>query len=505
MAEVESGRAGALVKLGILVVILLAGLLIAPRTPLGPYLTREGIFQVMDWLRDHPIAPVIFVALYAGATALAVPGTILTLAGGALFGLYWGTLFNLLAANIGANAAFLIARTLGRDGVRKLMGDDSSVLARLDGIVERHGFQGLLTLRLIPLIPFNALNFGSGLMSLSWRTYAAATVIGIVPGTAVYTFFADALLEGSREATVEAWTRVAFAGVLLVLLSLLPAILKRLGVRLPGMSAVIALLALSAGARGVSAQEGGTLSGFPDNAVLTEVLASVVTDSGVDYARLAEDRSGLDRYLSQLASADPALVEAASVHDRLAFWINAYNACMLKRVIDHYPIGRARGWRGIRNRVAGRPANSVWQIGDVFTGAHCRVAGSNRSQDEIEHDIIRPIGDPRIHFAINCAAVSCPPLAAEAYEGETLEDRLDARVHAFVGDPAQLHVDTSATRPTVRVNRLLDWFNVDFGGRDGIRPFLARYVSGKARKVLEDPNATVSFMEYDWTLNDVSR
>lgn len=505
MAEVKTGRGRALVKLGILVAILLAGFLIAPRTPLGPYLTREGIFQVMDWLRDHPLAPVIFVALYAGATALAVPGTILTLAGGALFGFYWGTLFNLLAANIGANAAFLVARTLGRDGVRKLMGDDSSALARLDGIVERHGFQGLLTLRLIPLIPFNALNFGSGLMSLNWRTYALATLIGIVPGTAIYTFFANALLEGSRDATVEAWTSVAFAGFLLVLLSFLPAILRRLGVRLPGMSAVVVLFMLAAGGRGVSAQEAPSLAGLPDNAVLTEVLASVVTDSGVDYSRLAEDRSGLDRYLAQLAATDPAAVETAPPRDRLAYWINAYNACMLKRVIDHYPIGRARGWQGIRNRVADRPANSVWQIADVFTGAHCRVAGSNRSQDEIEHDIIRPMGDPRIHFAINCAAVSCPPLTAEAYSGETLEDQLDARVRAFVSDPMQLEVDTTARPPAVRLNQVLDWFSVDFGGHDGIRSFLARYVSAEARAVLEDPNATVSFIEYDWTLNDVSR
>ena len=263
MAEVKRGRAGALAKLAVLVVILAGGFLIAPRTPLGPYLTPEGIFRVIDWLRDHPLAPVIFIALYAAATALAIPGTILTLAGGAVFGFYWGTLFNLVAANIGANAAFLVARTLGRDGVRKLMGDDSRALSRLDGIVRRHGFQGLLTLRLIPLVPFNALNFGSGLMSLGWRTYAAATVIGIVPGTAVYTFFANALLEGSREASVEAWSRVAVAGVLLVILSLLPAILKRLGVRLPGMGAVVAFFALLAGAQGVSRTAPGNHARIP--------------------------------------------------------------------------------------------------------------------------------------------------------------------------------------------------------------------------------------------------
>lgn len=505
MAEVKSGRAGPLIKLGILVVILAGGVLIAPRTPLGPYLTREGIFQFVDWLRGEPLAPVIFVALSASAIALAIPGTILTLAGGVIFGFYWGTLFNLMAANIGANLAFLIARTLAGDAVRKLMGDDSSALAKLDSVVSRHGFQGLLTLRLIPLVPFNALNFGSGLTPLSWRTYAIATAIGIVPGSAIYTFFADSLLQGSREATTEAWIRVAFAGGLLVLLSFLPALLKRLGVRLPGMSAVVALFALLAGAGVATAQRPGAGSGLPDNAVFTAVLTSVVNDSRVDYARLAEDRSKLDRYLAELESTDPAAVEAASSDDQLAFWINAYNACMLKRVMDHYPIQRAGGFQGIRNRASGRPANSVWQIGSVFTGDHCPVAGSERSQDEIEHEIIRPMGDPRIHFAINCAAISCPPLIAEAYEGKMLDDQLDARVYAFVSDPLHLEVDTSGGQPAARVNVLLDWFKEDFGGHEGIRSFLAGYVSAGTRAVLEDPNGRLSFIDYDWTLNDIPR
>lgn len=504
MAEVKSGRTGALVKLGILVVIVVGGLLIAPRTPLGPYLNREGIFQFIDWLRGHPLAPVIFVALYAAATALAIPGTILTLAGGALFGFYWGTLFNLLAANIGANAAFVIARNLGRDGVRKLMGDDSRALAKLDSVVSRHGFQGLLTLRLIPLVPFNALNFGSGLMPLTWRSYAAATAIGIVPGCAIYTFFADALLQGSREATREAWILVAVAGVLLILLSLLPALLKRLGVRLPGMGAVIVLFALFTAARGSAAQQAGN-GGLPDHSAFTEVLASVVSGSRVDYARLAEDRAGLDRYLAALSATDPAAVEDASRKDRLAFWINSYNACMLKRVVDHYPIRPARGFQGLRNRASGRPANSVWQIGDAFSGDHCPVAGSERSQDEIEHEVIRPMGDPRIHFAINCAAVSCPPLIAEAYEGTTLDDQLDARVRAFVDDPGQLKADTSGSRPTVRVNQVLDWFKEDFGGHEGIRSFLASHVTGATRDALLDPNGRLGFIDYDWTLNDVPR
>jgi uncharacterized membrane protein YdjX (TVP38/TMEM64 family) len=92
---------------------------------------------------------------------------------------------------------------------------------------------GLLILRLIPLVPFNALNFGSGLTAMRWRDYALATVIGIVPGTLVYVFFADALMQGSTEASAEARIRLFVAGGLLVVLSLVPFIAKRLGFRLP--------------------------------------------------------------------------------------------------------------------------------------------------------------------------------------------------------------------------------------------------------------------------------
>ncbi len=488
-------------KLGVLVALLVAVYVVARYTPAGAYLTREGIFEVIGWLRGHAWAPVIFVGIYASATALAVPGTLLTLGGGAIFGFWWGTLLNLIAANLGANAAFVIARVLGQDGVRHLAGRDSNALAKLDDVVKRHGFQGLLTLRLIPLVPFNALNFGAGLMALRWRTYALATLIGIVPGTAVYTFFADALLQGSQEASSQAFVRVLVAGLLLLLLSFLPALLKRLGVRLPGMGVAVAFAAMAAAVSGARANLAS--QELADHAAFTEVLAAVVVGSRVDYARLAADRSGLDAYVEDLADTDPAAIQAASPDERLAFWINAYNACMLKRVIDNYPIKRAGGFLRIKNAAAGRPENSVWQIGDVFSGDHCEIAGERRSQDEIEHEIIRPMGDPRIHFAINCAAISCPPLISEAYRGSSLGEQLDARVQAFVDDPFQLEVVTENGTAVVRVNTVLDWFNEDFGGVDGIRPFLAPYASGSHREAMEDPDGKLEFIDYDWTLNDV--
>ena len=500
------GRTGAWLKLGAFVLLIVGGFFGVKATPAGPYLTLEGVGDGIEWLRGNAWAAPIFIGIYATATALAVPGTILTLAGGAVFGFWWGTLYNFIAANIGANAAFLIARSLGGDAVRRLIGKDSKVLNKLDDIVEQHGFRGLLTLRLIPLAPFNALNFGSGLMALKWRTYAIATLVGILPGTAIYTFFADSILQGSQEASSAAWLRVLLAGLLLVLLSFLPTILKKMNVRLPGMSTIVVFLSTAVVSMGGLGLSNASAQELPDHTEFTSVVAAVVVDAQVDYAGLAANDAGLRAYLARLDATDISAVTTASREDQLAFWINAYNACMLKRVIEHYPIKKAGGFHGLKNRAAGRPENSVWQIEDVFTGDHCRVAGEERSQDEIEHEIIRPMGDARIHFAVNCAAWSCPPLIDRAYLAETLNEQLDDRVRAFMMDTEHFDVTTEGDRRTVHVNKVLDWFKEDFGGnKEGIRAFFAEFADGDYREALLDPETKVEFFEYDWTLNDIPR
>jgi uncharacterized membrane protein YdjX (TVP38/TMEM64 family) len=499
MAEVKRDT-GALLKLGALAALLVVGALAVAFTPLGGYLSREGIGQAIEWLRASTAAPLIYVALYAAATAIAIPGSILTLAGGAMFGVAWGTLYTTIAANIGANAAFGIARFLGRGGVERLAG---SRLEALDRATENHGFKGLLTLRLIPAVPFNALNFGSGLTSIRWSTYAAATAIGIFPGTLVYTMFADALLAGSQEASREALIRVLLSGALLIVLSFLPAIANRLRVRVPGAAASVGLLLL-----GLQPIAGGVLveraagQELPTHEAFTTLLADVVRQPGVDYEGLAERRAELDDYLALLASVDMGAVNAASREARLAFWINAYNACMLRRVADYYPIEQdGRLLSRLKNSVAGRPANSVWQIPDVFTAKHCRIAGEDRSQDDIEHGIVRPMGDPRIHFVVNCAARSCPVLWPEAFEAETIDEQLDRAVIYFVDSEEHFAVEGS----TVRLNKVLDWFKDDFGGEEGLRTFLASYVSPGTATLLADRSTSIGFFEYDWTLNDIGR
>ena len=212
-------RAGGLwAKLLLLVLIVAAGWL-AVRASGGPV-------ALVATLRHVWWAPFAFVGGYTLAITLGFSGLVLTLAGGAAFGFWWGALLNTLGANLGATGAFWLARWLGRDGVHALLGGR---VAGMDRITHQSGFAWLLRLRLIPVVPFNLLNFASGLTAIPWRTYAAATALGIVPGTLVYTFFADAILSGSQQATREAFVRVAIAGALLVLLTFVPTFAKRAG------------------------------------------------------------------------------------------------------------------------------------------------------------------------------------------------------------------------------------------------------------------------------------
>ena len=279
MAEV--GRdSNALVRLALLAALVAGGALVAAFPPVGDYLGRDGIGQGIEWIRAARAAPLLYVAIYAAATALAIPGSILTLAGGAIFGLVGGTVYTTIGANIGANAAFAVARFLGRDGIQRLAG---SRLDALDRATANHGFRGLLTLRLIPVVPFNALNFGSGLTSIRWPTYAAATAVGILPGTVVYTMFADALLAGSQDASREALSRVLLSGALLIVLSFLPAMAKKVGVRIPGGAATL-LVALT-GLNGIAAS-GPELHAqdVRSHEAFWAVLTEGVRPDAVDYA-----------------------------------------------------------------------------------------------------------------------------------------------------------------------------------------------------------------------------
>ena len=249
---------------------------------------------------------------------------------------------------------------------------------------------------------------------------------------------------------------------------------------------------------------GAVSQDLPDHGRFTDLLEKVVETPLVDYQEVLELRHALDAYVEELGRTEPASLEGASQNEQLAFWLNAYNACMLRLVADNYPIepGGVGFRQGARNVAAGRPDNSPWQIRDVFSGDHCMVAGEERSQDEIEHDFIRPIfQDPRIHFAVNCAAWDCPELRPEAYVGARLDEQLDDQVRIFMDQSRHFRIEEGS--PTVlHVNQVLDWFSEDFGGEDGIPDFFLPYLSDEEPELLRG-EVQVEFIHYDWTLNDV--
>jgi|GEM_PF-437733 len=142
---------------------------------------------VLDSIESHgPVtARVIYVIVYILGTVLLLPGTVLSFAGAVLFGAYEGTLYTWTGATIGATLAYLIGRLLGREFVEQLFGGR---FAAFDQRIREHGFTGLLVIRLLPIFPFNAVNFGCGLTGIRLRDYVLATAIGIVPGTFVYQF-----------------------------------------------------------------------------------------------------------------------------------------------------------------------------------------------------------------------------------------------------------------------------------------------------------------------------
>lgn len=234
-----------------------------------------------------------------------------------------------------------------------------------------------------------------------------------------------------------------------------------------------------------------------------QLLRASVRETRVDYRALKVERARLD---AVLASWDvPVNVEQAwSREQRLAFWINAYNAFTLRAIVDHYPI-RA-GW------FTRAPRNSIRQIDGVWTKLKWRAAGRVVTLDDIEHRILRPeFGDARVHFAINCASISCPPLAEDPYRATTLDAQLDAAARRYLASSEGLRVNGD----TLEVSSIFKWYGDDFilqysplmpGERDvRERAILGAIVNFGPREGAARAQAggvRLAYLEYDWSLND---
>lgn len=474
-------------RLSLFVLVLLGVWFTARTTGVLDELQLERLPVLVREVREFTWVVPAFVVGYAIIATVGIPATPFTLMGGALFGPWLGTLFNWLGATLGATGAYFLARALGRDAVRTLLGSRAGAL---DALAGDQAFASLLRLRLLPLIPFNGLNFGAGLAGVRPGTYVLATAIGIIPGTAVYTYFADALLAGVNGAREAALQRVVIGGVLLVLLSFLPALARR-----AGWMSVAALLGVSSpSVRAVQAQPVTQPSVAPirnevvDHAPFDRMLQLWVTDGMVDYDAFARSRE-FARYLASLAAAQPQRMARA---DQLAYWINVYNAYTIQLINSRK---ERRSIRDINKRF-GITFRSPWAESMVKAG------GRTLTLDDVEHQIIRPTyKDPRIHVALVCAAKGCPPLRGEAYVGSRLEAQLDEQARRFLAQASKNRVDV-ATR-TVYGSPIFTWYRDDFGGTlAGVGAFWARYMpDGAARELVRSGSFKWVDTDYDWTLN----
>lgn len=234
-----------------------------------------------------------------------------------------------------------------------------------------------------------------------------------------------------------------------------------------------------------------------DYKVYDDLLSTYVDEEGwVNYVELQQSRQALDTFNDVLASVDDATLSSWSEEEQIAFWMNAYNSLTLKSIIDQTPL---------------KP--SIKDITGVWRLRKHSINQKEKTLNEIEHDVLRvDFDEPRLHAAIVCAAISCPPLRNEAFTGEKLDEQLDSQVKQWLARPDGLKIDKEAG--DVKVSKIFSWFGGDWvpsygvdsgfaGSKEekAVLNFISKYVSDEDRAYLEAGDYKVSYFDYDWSLN----
>lgn len=219
-----------------------------------------------------------------------------------------------------------------------------------------------------------------------------------------------------------------------------------------------------------------------NNTIYADLLRRHVKNGKVNYDGFKKEENKLDQYLAVLSRTD---VRSLPENHQLAFYINVYNAFTIKLVLSEYP--------GI---------NSIKEIGSFFSGPWSKkfipLKSETVSLDHIEHHILRPVfKDPRIHFAINCASRSCPPLLDSPYEGDIINRQLDTQVTSFLDDEKR----TFIREGTLYISKIFKWFKEDFSDNPMI--FIRAHASDRLKGKLDSNGLPlkISYLEYDWSLN----
>jgi len=473
--------------------------------------------------------PVIFAGIYAVWTVAFLPGSVLTLAGGAIFGLWTGAAAVIVGASIGAGLAFLIARYAAREKVERMTRESPKLKAVYDAIGEG-GWKIVAMLRLSPALPFNVQNYFYGVTSIGFWPCFIATTIFITPGTFMFVYFghvAGLAASGGGETTLAEWALrgVGLAATIAVTVYITKLANKKLAEQTsieatteepkeeksaaapasPASAAVwlvVAVLMLAGAAyANVNSQKIQGLFGPPpvetaeayerkadgpdvDHATFDALLQAFVDEEGyVDYDGLAERADELDAYLATLAEAP---FEAMGRDQKLALLINAYNAFTLRLMLDHPDVDSIRDI----------PAEDRWD------GVRWNLGGRTLSLNQIEHEEIRPkFAEPRIHFAVVCASVGCPPLRSEAFTAERLEEQLESQAEYVHQNDRWFYYEPGDE--VVEFTQLYSWYGGDFEQSAGtVLDFAARY-SADLRAALDGGvTPAIEWLDYDWSINE---
>ena len=427
--------------------------------------------ELLSLVEAHPVLSVLaFVAIYAGAVALSLPvATVLTLLGGFLFGSLLGTVAIVTGATLGATILFLIARSALGETLRDKCG---SLYDKVAANMEENAISYMLFMRLVPLFPFFLVNIVPALFNVRLIPYVLTTMIGIIPGTFVYANVGrelgtiDSLGDLASPQTLMAFT-------LLGLFALIPMIYKKIKGRRKSVAMVVAALMVMS--PNVMASDNydrfSTLyDGLLQSYVSPNSSAFVNKQyMAVDYDGWAEDK----RHGEALK-----ILQAENGGD-MAFWINAYNFLTIDLIVRE------------------NERETIKNLGSMFTSPWKKhswdLGGKSYTLNHIEHEILRPMGDARIHFAINCASISCPDLRGEAYRSEILDKQLEEQVLLTLGNEGK---GLSLNGNNIKISKIFKWFEADFNGGD-VKGWLQSYISLNKQVKLQ-------YLNYDWSLNKPS-
>ena len=207
----------------------------------------------------------------------------------------------------------------------------------------------------------------------------------------------------------------------------------------------------------------------------------VTTDGRVNYKSLQKDKASLDDYLKTLSNNAPQ--SSWSENEKKAYWINAYNAFTISLVLQHYPVKSIKDIGGSIYKI-----NTAWDIKFITIG------GKKYDLNNIEHRILRKeFDDPRIHFAIVCASMSCPLLRNEAYTATELNVQLESAGKAFLNDKTK----NSITAGKAQLSKYFSWYKGDFTKKGTLIEFINKYSQIKLNE-----NAKIDYLDYNWSLNE---